>query len=50
MSHDIRTPLTGTSARTYLTRQMELPEKAQENLQKIDIFIKIPAWPDQRHP
>jgi len=41
MSHDIRTPLNGIIGMTYLTRQMELPEKAQENLQKIDISSKF---------
>jgi len=36
MSHDIRTPLNGIIGMTYLTRKMDLPEKAKENLDKID--------------
>jgi len=36
MSHDIRTPLNGIIGMTYLTQEMDLPEKAKENLVKID--------------
>ena len=41
MSHDIRTPLNGIIGMTYLTREMELPEKARENLGKIDTSSKF---------
>jgi signal transduction histidine kinase/CheY-like chemotaxis protein/PAS domain-containing protein len=41
MSHDIRTPLNGIIGMTYLTRELALPEKAQENLRKIDISSKF---------
>ncbi|MCI1723212.1 MAG: ATP-binding protein [Lachnospiraceae bacterium] len=41
MSHDIRTPLNGIIGMTYLTRAMDLPEKAQENLRKIDTSSKF---------
>jgi len=36
MSHDMRTPLNGIIGMTYLTREMDLPEQAKDNLQKID--------------
>lgn len=35
MSHDIRTPLNGIIGMTYLTREMELPKQAADNLEKI---------------
>ena len=41
MSHDIRTPLNGIIGMTYLTKQLELPEKARTNLDKIDISSKF---------
>ena len=41
MSHDIRTPLNGIIGMTYLTEKLDLPEKAQENLRKIDISSKF---------
>lgn len=41
MSHDMRTPLNGIIGMTYLTREMTLPEKAQENLRKIDISSRF---------
>ena len=41
MSHDMRTPLNGIIGMTYLTREMELPEKARENLGKIDTSSKF---------
>jgi PAS domain S-box-containing protein len=41
MSHDMRTPLNGIIGMTYLTREMDLPEKAQENLKKIDISSRF---------
>lgn len=41
MSHDIRTPLNGIIGMTYLTEELELPEKAQENLRKIDMSSKF---------
>jgi len=41
MSHDIRTPLNGIIGMTYLTQAMELPEKAHENLEKIDRSSKF---------
>jgi len=41
MSHDIRTPLNGIIGMTYLTEGLELPEKARENLRKIDTSSKF---------
>ena len=41
MSHDIRTPLNGIIGMTYLTREMDLPDKARENLEKIDTSSKF---------
>jgi signal transduction histidine kinase/ActR/RegA family two-component response regulator len=41
MSHDMRTPLNGIIGMTYLTQEMELPEKARENLRKIDTSSKF---------
>lgn len=41
MSHDMRTPLNGIIGLTYLTEEMDLPQKAQENLQKIDTSSKF---------
>ena len=41
MSHDMRTPLNGIIGMTYLTQEMELPEQAMENLQKIDTSSKF---------
>ena len=41
MSHDMRTPLNGIIGMTYLTQEMELPKKARENLEKIDISSKF---------
>jgi len=41
MSHDIRTPLNGIIGMTYLTQKMELPGKARENLNKIDVSSKF---------
>jgi signal transduction histidine kinase/ActR/RegA family two-component response regulator len=41
MSHDMRTPLNGIIGMTYLTQEMELPEQAKENLQKIDVSSKF---------
>jgi signal transduction histidine kinase/CheY-like chemotaxis protein len=41
MSHDMRTPLNGIIGMTYLTREMDLPEKAKDNLQKIDISSRF---------
>jgi signal transduction histidine kinase/CheY-like chemotaxis protein len=41
MSHDIRTPLNGIIGMTYLTQEMDLPEKARENLNKIDTSSKF---------
>jgi signal transduction histidine kinase/ActR/RegA family two-component response regulator len=41
MSHDIRTPLNGIIGLSYLTQKMELPEKARENLEKIDTSSKF---------
>jgi len=41
MSHDMRTPLNGIIGMTYLTQEMELPEKARENLEKIDTSSKF---------
>jgi PAS domain S-box-containing protein len=41
MSHDIRTPLNGIIGMTYLTEELELPEKARENLKKIDTSSKF---------
>ncbi|WP_164130073.1 chemotaxis protein CheB [Sharpea azabuensis] len=37
MSHDMRTPMTAISGLTDLTLHMNLPEKARDNLKKIDI-------------
>mgnify|MGYP003816289585 CR=1 FL=1 len=41
MSHDIRTPLNGIIGMTYLTQEMDLPDKAKENLDKIDMSSKF---------
>jgi signal transduction histidine kinase len=41
MSHDMRTPLNGIIGMTYITREMDLPQAAQENLQKIDTSSKF---------
>ena len=41
MSHDIRTPLNGIIGMTRLTQELELPEKARENLKKIDTSSKF---------
>jgi len=41
MSHDIRTPLNGIIGMTYLTKRMDLPEKALDNLSKIDTSSKF---------
>ncbi|MCI2049750.1 MAG: response regulator [Lachnospiraceae bacterium] len=41
MSHDMRTPLNGIIGMTYLTQEMALPEKAQENLAKISTSSKF---------
>jgi signal transduction histidine kinase/ActR/RegA family two-component response regulator len=41
MSHDMRTPLNGIIGMTYLTQEMELPQKARENLEKIDTSSKF---------
>ena len=41
MSHDMRTPLNGIIGMTYLTQEMELPQQAKENLQKIDVSSKF---------
>ena len=41
MSHDIRTPLNGIIGMTYLTQELELPDKARENLAKIDTSSKF---------
>ena len=41
MSHDIRTPLNGIIGMTHLTEGLELPEKARENLRKIDTSSKF---------
>jgi signal transduction histidine kinase len=41
MSHDIRTPLNGIIGMTYLTREMDLPAAARENLDKIDTSSKF---------
>jgi PAS domain S-box-containing protein len=41
MSHDMRTPLNGIIGLSYLTQEMELPEKARENLEKIDTSSKF---------
>ena len=41
MSHDIRTPINGILGMTYLTREMELPREARDNLDQIDISSKF---------
>ena len=41
MSHDIRTPLNGIIGMTYLTKELDLPDKARENLEKIDTSSKF---------
>jgi len=41
MSHDIRTPLNGIIGMTYLLKGMDLPQKAQDNLEKIDTSSKF---------
>lgn len=41
MSHDIRTPLNGIIGMAYLTRELELPGPARENLEKIDTSAKF---------
>jgi signal transduction histidine kinase/PAS domain-containing protein/ActR/RegA family two-component response regulator len=41
MSHDIRTPLNGIIGMTYLTKEMDLPPQAKENLEKIDTSSKF---------
>jgi signal transduction histidine kinase/ActR/RegA family two-component response regulator len=41
MSHDIRTPINGILGMTYLTREMELPPAARENLAQIDTSSKF---------
>jgi signal transduction histidine kinase len=41
MSHDMRTPLNGIIGMTYLTQELELPDKARENLEKIDTSSKF---------
>jgi signal transduction histidine kinase len=41
MSHDIRTPLNGIIGMTHLTQKLELPQKAKENLVKIDTSSKF---------
>jgi signal transduction histidine kinase len=41
MSHDIRTPINGIIGMTYLMKEMELPEPAQEDLNKIDTSSKF---------
>jgi signal transduction histidine kinase/ActR/RegA family two-component response regulator len=41
MSHDIRTPLNGILGMTYLTREMELPQAARDNLDQIDTSSKF---------
>lgn len=41
MSHDMRTPLNGIIGMTYLTQELELPDKARENLAKIDTSSKF---------
>ena len=41
MSHDMRTPLNGIIGMTYLTKELELPPKVRENLDKIDTSSKF---------
>ena len=41
MSHDMRTPLNGIIGMTYLTHQMDLPDAAQANLDKIEVSSKF---------
>ena len=41
MSHDIRTPINGIIGMTYLTKDMDLPQEAQDNLAKIDTSSKF---------
>jgi len=41
MSHDIRTPINGIMGMTYLMKEMNLPEPAQEDLNKIDTSSKF---------
>lgn len=41
MSHDMRTPLNGIIGMTYLTQKQVLPEKARENLKKIETSSKF---------
>lgn len=41
MSHDMRTPLNGIIGMTYLTKQLDLPADARENLTKIDVSSKF---------
>jgi len=41
MSHDMRTPLNGIIGMTYLTKKMDLPEEAMQNLANIDSSSKF---------